>query len=159
MKRFIAHRGITDGNYSDRENKVDTIIQALRYGYEVEVDVRLFNGEIYLGHDEPQEKLSKLWNRMRTGIDWIPYGGLWYHCKDSGSLDYFKKLNMYNYFWHDQDNFTITSKGHIWTADLCGCYPVDTFVVVKNKDDLVSQSETNCAGICSPFIGELVNVP
>lgn len=159
MKRFIAHRGVFDGNYSDKENRIETIVHALRCGYEVEVDVRLFNGEIYLGHDEPQEKISDLWESMRKGVDWLGYGNIWYHCKDSGSMDYFNRSNVSNYFFHNTDDFTLTSKGFIWTANLVGCYPNNTIVVAKNKEDTLSQFETNCAGICSPYIGELTYAP
>jgi glycerophosphoryl diester phosphodiesterase len=159
MKRLIAHRGVVDGDYSGKENTIDSIISCLRSGYEVEVDVTFKDGVLYLGHDEPQEKLTDLWLAMRSQTTWIPYSGIWYHCKDSGSMDYFKREGIHNYFFHDLDGFTITSKGHFWTADLIGCYPVDTFVVAKTFEDTMSQIGTNCAGICSPFVGKIVNIP
>ncbi|RLI47014.1 hypothetical protein DRO61_08515 [Candidatus Bathyarchaeota archaeon] len=157
MKRLIAHRGITDGNYSGKENLIHTIMESLSKGYEVEVDVRIYKGELYLGHDERQEKVSDLWSSMTRNGMWLE-SNLWYHCKDSGSMDYFNKSSISNYFFHDTDDFTLTSKGFIWTANLVGCYPNNTIVVAKNKEHTLSQSETNCYGICSPFIGVLSDV-
>ena len=158
MKRLIAHRGVIDGNYSGKENTIASIISSLKQGYEVEVDV-IFDGDtFYLGHDRPQERLQDLWNNMRLQRSWLPYSGIWYHCKDDGSLDYFKKQGIHNYFFHDLDGFTMTSKGHFWTADIQMRYPVDTFVVAKTIGDTHELLKTNCSGICSPFVGAVLNV-
>ena len=67
--------------------------------------------EIFLGHDQAKEsislkKLSKISNY------------LWIHCKNIDALEYFKKNNLdnvLNYFWHQEDNYTLTSKGYIWS--------------------------------------------
>lgn len=152
MKRLIAHRGIIDGNYSGKENRVETIINAMNLGYEVEVDVHLYENELWLGHDAPQEPLRLLLNESDLSNFYI-----WFHCKDSGSLDFFQRAYSASaqYFWHDKDEFTITSIGNVWTANLAGCYPERTIVVAKNKSDALSQLETNCFGICSPYVGEL----
>ena len=50
---LIAHRGNIDGP-SEMENHPDHIQKALDAGFHVEVDAWVIDGEIFLGHDEPQ---------------------------------------------------------------------------------------------------------
>lgn len=157
--RLIAHRGVTDGNYSGKENTIESIMDCLEKGYEVEVDVisdttksQYPEGYLFLGHDEPQEHLFNLFSKI--GSKRLA-SKIWYHCKDSVALDYFKRSELDHYFWHDKDKFTITSKGFFWTADPCACYPSGTIIVAKDIDESKRQLNTNCAGICSPFVDDL----
>ena len=109
--RIIAHRANLNGPFIDKENTIDQINKCVKYGFDVEIDVRVLNQEIFLGHDQAKEsisleqllKLSKL---------------LWIHCKNIDALEYFKKKNFnndFNYFWHEEDKYTLTSKGFIWS--------------------------------------------
>ena len=50
----VAHRGNTRGRKPSEENSPEYVQEALSKGFHVEVDVRLFNEEWYLGHDDPQ---------------------------------------------------------------------------------------------------------
>lgn len=55
---IIAHRGNTKGPSSE-ENSPEYILQAIKDGYYVEVDVHLLeNGDIFLGHDAPTYKVE-----------------------------------------------------------------------------------------------------
>ena len=56
--KIISHRGNLNGVDSKNENKPETIVKALDLGFDVEIDIRVINGEIYLGHDEPQYKID-----------------------------------------------------------------------------------------------------
>lgn len=49
MTIFIAHRGNTTGPDPKRENSPDYILEALGEGYDVEIDLRVYNGECWLG--------------------------------------------------------------------------------------------------------------
>jgi len=51
---YIAHRGNTQGPNPDKENHPDYLRDAVRKGYDVELDVWLINGKYILGHDAPQ---------------------------------------------------------------------------------------------------------
>jgi hypothetical protein len=51
---LISHRGNLNGPNPERENHPDYIWEALRAGYEVEIDVWWVEGKFKLGHDEPQ---------------------------------------------------------------------------------------------------------
>jgi glycerophosphoryl diester phosphodiesterase len=105
---IIAHRGNTNGPCED-ENSIDQILGALSEGFDVEIDVRTVDGILYLGHDEPQEILP----------DWLIdkfNSSLWIHCKDIDSLYLVSTLYPNsNYFWHQSDDATVTSKGYFWT--------------------------------------------
>ena len=104
----IAHRGNVSGP-SDRENEPDYLLDAIAQGYEIEVDIWFIGGTLWLGHDYAQYKidytfLSKIADQA------------WFHCKNLEALHYFTDvLSGTRYFWHQEDDFTLTSNGYIWT--------------------------------------------
>lgn len=106
---YIAHRGNINGP-SEFENQPEYIQIALKQGYDVEIDIWYINDEIFLGHDGPQYKVDFRWLRDRITR-------LWIHCKNLEALFFLKKQYEYdtNYFWHQEDDFTITSMGYFWT--------------------------------------------
>ena len=121
--KLIAHRGNITCKNPERENTIGYIKEALRYGVDVEVDIRYLDGEWILGHDEPKYKIN---------FDFLTQPRLWLHCKNIQAM-----INLYasdtNYFWHENDKYTITSKGHIW------CFPnqpAPSITVEKTVDDL-----------------------
>lgn len=107
--RIIAHRGNINGPDHENENKFSHIESALDLGFDVEVDVWVIDGRILFGHDKPQYSVKKA-----SVVDIGPNG--WFHCKNLEALKYFKdNLNSLNYFWHQSDDYTITSNGYFWT--------------------------------------------
>jgi hypothetical protein len=57
-------------------------------------------------------------------------------------------------FWHQKDDFTLTSRGYIWT------YPnkevvKNSIIVCKDLEETLQYSSINIAGICSDFIGAI----
>ena len=56
--KLIAHRGNITCKNPERENTIGYIKEALRYGVDVEVDIRYLDGEWILGHDEPKDKVK-----------------------------------------------------------------------------------------------------
>ena len=105
--KLIAHRGNFKGPNPARENAPDYIQEALQAGYYVEVDVRLINGELWTGHDEPQYRIKD--------ID-LRHPRIYVHSKTIETLYYFLKHhpNIATFF-HDRDEATLTSEGEIWT--------------------------------------------
>jgi hypothetical protein len=109
--RLIAHRGNIDGPKPLEENRPEYIEEAIKQGFDVEIDIRYdrFDDRIYLGHDEPQYYVPMTWLVKRKDK-------LWIHCKDFKSLDIFSNIPIdFNFFWHENDKYTLTSKGYIWT--------------------------------------------
>ena len=138
----IAHRGNTKGP-SPRENHPFYIEEAISLGFDVEVDIWLSENNLWLGHDKPQYMTSKRFlDRYRDR--------LWVHCKNFAALNYFTDLEEnYKYFWHENDDYTLTSNGIIWT------YPKKQF---DNKSILVVQGKEflpeylDAFGICSDYV-------
>lgn len=116
---YIAHRGNLEGPNSDKENHPDYITKALESGFHVEVDVWIQDGKIYLGHDGPQYEATNFFNYQG---DWWQYNGwhrdehpgLWAHCKNFEALNDSWFFHCHK-FAHDQDDYTLTSTGYIWT--------------------------------------------
>jgi len=107
---YISHRGNIDKKDTSTENSPSKIEICIKSGYDVEVDIRYIHGDWWLGHDENQYKVSVEWiNKISKK--------LWIHCKNYEAL--FKCHNQWNYFWHEKDSYTITSKGYIWAYPGC----------------------------------------
>ena len=135
---LISHRGNLTGKNINYENHPDYIQEAKQKGFNVEIDVWFKNNFFYLGHDEPQYEIKPSFLEDKI---------LWCHAKNSDALNELSKLNCH-YFWHDKDDYTITSKGYIWI------YPNKP--VLKNGICVLPEKKSNevidCRGICSDFI-------
>ena len=107
--KLISHRGNINGPIEHLENNPDYIDIALSKGFDVEIDIWCNDNILFLGHDEPKYKIDFMWLVDRSTK-------LWVHCKNIDALMYFKKcIQPINYFWHQQDDVTITSQGFFWT--------------------------------------------
>lgn len=142
-KRLICHRANICGADKARENKIDAIKECIKLGYDVEIDITFYKNKFYLGHDERQEvvdiKFLKKWKNR-----------LWIHCKDLASLHNMTK-NKLNYFWHQNDDYTLTSKNIIWT------YPnkkvTDKCVIVcQNLKETKKYIKSNAFKICTDYV-------
>ena len=108
--KLIAHRGNISGPNEELENKVDYIEEAINQGYDVEVDLRLKNKSLFLGHDYPQYQVDLNWLIKRKN-------NLWIHCKDLESICYLRKIDAFhslNYFGHDNDDYVLTSQNFLF---------------------------------------------
>lgn len=137
---LISHRGNTNGPNKEKENHPDYIVEALQKNYDVEIDIWADN-KIWLGHDEPQYEcsISFLINN---------YKKLWIHCKNLEALDLLSNFKVLNYFWHQTDDFTLTSKNFIWTYP--GKYVCNRSVLVI--DDAREYAGPICFGLCSDYL-------
>ncbi len=106
---WIAHRGNRRGKQPELENKPSYIVGAIDEGFQVEVDVWCAAGQLWLGHDHPEDKISPSWFFEHEDY-------LWIHCKNLGAVEYFAQSNV-NWFFHQTDDVALTSKGFLW------CYP------------------------------------
>lgn len=105
--RLISHRGNLLGKDPSTENSPDKIDYCILRGFDVEIDLWMINNSYFLGHDEPQYEITKRYLDERQD-------NLWIHCKNETAL-FNLFYSGYNYFWHQNDDFTITSKKFIWT--------------------------------------------
>lgn len=138
---LISHRGNLFGKIEERENHPEYIDLALKSNYEVELDIWEKNRILYLGHDYPMYPIHLNWLLERKNKIWV-------HCKNISSMEYIYDTDL-NYFWHDTDTMTLTSKGYIWAYP--GKQPIFNSIAVLpvNNEDL-----SKCLGICSDNIGD-----
>lgn len=140
---YISHRGYIDGEDKKIENNPKQILKILDKNIHVEIDVRYFNKSFYLGHDTPEFKIDK---------KFLEHQNLWCHAKDSNTLNEIRNLNCH-YFWHQNDDYTLTSKGFIWV------YPgkplLKNCIAVLPQDDNLNLS--TCYGICTDNIKKYCN--
>ena len=100
----IAHRGNTQGK-SPKENDPGYIQIALDDGYLCEIDVWLIGKYLYLGHDNPKYLID---------IEFLRNDKLFCHAKNIEALLLMAQDQDIHCFWHENDAYTITSRGYIW---------------------------------------------
>ncbi len=140
---IISHRGNIRGPVPDKENRPSYVDCAIGNGYHVEIDIRLINDELWLGHDEPQYKVDHNWLDKRRHY-------LWLHCKN---IEAAKECWSYHSFCHTSDPFTYTSTEKIWLHDLSMRIDSNTIIPLIDKDEVesfISVSE-NPFGICTDY--------
>ena len=138
----IAHRGNTKGP-SENENNPINLVVAISLGFDIEVDIWMGIDGIYLGHDSPQYAIDE------TFLEDIKEHA-WFHCKNIEALGYFvNNMPDAKYFWHQEDDHTLTSNGYIWT------YPGKT---VTNKSIVVLTEPADLSiykdayGVCTDYL-------
>ena len=102
----ISHRGNINGANKSTENNPGHISQLLNFNVPVEIDVWYINGQLLLGHDKPEYKIF---------FEFITHKNLWCHAKNLNALEYMLEANITNCFWHQTDDYTLTSSSYIWT--------------------------------------------
>lgn len=141
---LISHRGNINGINKKYENNPTYIQSAIKKGYNVEIDV-WYKNAFFLGHDRPQFKVSQKFLENKK---------FWCHAKNLEALEKLQKLKT-KYFWHQEDDYTLTSNGYIWT------YPGKKL----SKKSICVLPELNkkklpklISGICSDFIERYKNL-
>ena len=97
-----------------------------------------------LGHDEPKYGFPFVLFRSF-------YNKLWIHCKNTeaiSALNDFPETHLLNYFWHQNDDVTLTSKGYIWAYP--GKQPIKSSIAVL--PEIHNDDTTHAIGICSDNI-------
>ena len=140
---FISHRGNIWGIEKENENNPKYIEKAISLGFNVEVDVRFEGGDFYLGHDINQYKINK---------EFLINDKIWCHAKTSNAINALNKIKAH-FFWHQNDDYTITSKGFIWTYPGKKLLPESICVL----PEITNYKKINCLGICSDIIGKYKN--
>lgn len=142
---YISHRGNINGKVSELENSPEYIKDALDKEYNVEVDIWFINNKWYFGHDEPIYEINI--NNYRL----IYCHRIWFHCKNLDAILELSKFDIFIYFWHQNDFFTLTSNKYIWT------YPGNkltekSICVLPELFDYSDLELKSCTGICSDYI-------
>lgn len=138
----IAHRGNTNGPIPELENNPGYLISAIEQGFDVEVDVWWYKNAIYFGHDFPQYLISPHdFYKIRDNA--------WFHCKHLNSLQHFLDNHPTSkFFWHQHDDFTLTSNGYIWTYPLMPTLGKSILVDLNLSNNQIGFPP---AGICTDY--------
>lgn len=116
-RKLISHRGNLDGPNKTTENTLDQIDKAIADGFCVEIDFWCTERGLFLGHDGPEHEIY--WEEITDRK-----ADLFIHCKNPEALafsdamfhndDPLKEFGPYNFFWHQTDQYTLTSAGVVW---------------------------------------------
>jgi hypothetical protein len=142
---YISHRGNINGRNPEKENTEPYVKEALHRGYDVEVDVWCIGGKWFLGHDAPDTETTE---------DFIRTPNLWIHCKNHEALSKLTETFRYgfpNCFFHDTDEYTLTTTGYIWAypgSKLCH----RCICVMPERVNYTPEEISLCYGICSDFV-------
>ena len=153
---IIAHRGLLNGQNSEMENKQDQIDKCINLGFDVEVDLWMIDKKFYLGHDYPKYIIN---------LDWLieRKNSLWIHCKNLESLDCLSEHSYdLNFFFHDKDPYTLTSKSIIWAYPKMPTSKNTVIVSLDASDEtIVDYYKLNkIKGICTDYpirLREIIN--
>lgn len=153
--KLISHRGNLNGPDKNFENNPLKINLALEKGYDCEVDlwaVESDDGQVnfFLGHDSPEHLIQEDWLSVRKTQ-------LWIHCKNMLALAMLSESkHNFNFFWHNIDDYTVTSLGYIWVYP---GHPVPRNGILvlpeKHHHDLKDLNKSRVYGVCSDFVGEM----
>jgi hypothetical protein len=148
--KYIAHRGLYEGPDKEKENHPEQILSALQKGYDCEVDVWLIKKEWWLGHDAPQYKVES---------SFIGQQVLWIHCKNLDALYELSGLPFkYVYFWHQEDDFTLTSNEVIWTYPGKHLTNNSVAVMPERCPSYWKHVKTlNLVGVCTDYVEKFIS--
>lgn len=140
--KFISHRGNLEKKVKHEENTTEKIEYCISLGFDVEIDIWLISGDLYLGHDGPEQKIQLTFLNENKKH-------LWIHTKNIESL--LQLRTQFNCFWHQEDDYALTSNGNIWV------YPgkkliKDSIAVMPEITNYSLQDLQICYGICSDNI-------
>jgi len=144
--KLISHRGNINGRKPELENRQEYIIQAINSGYDVEIDI-WYDKELWLGHDEPQYKVS---------LDFLKKykDKLWIHCKNFKALSFLIEEKELNIFYHKTEEYTILSNNLIWAHNLQEV-DIKCIIPLLSKYDIDTWIPSEVYGICSDYVNLL----
>jgi hypothetical protein len=144
--KLIAHRGLFNGPDKNLENKQSQIELALTQGFDCEIDFWIVDDKFYLGHDGPESQIKQ---------DFIENNNFWIHAKNLNALHYLLGTKL-NYFWHQTDNYTLTSNGYIWAYPGQPLTHRSIMVMPEWNDPTLNNArQAQCFAVCSDFVSLL----
>lgn len=146
--RLIAHRGLFEGPSKELENAPEQIDRAIDLGFDCEVDLWRIDDKLLLGHDGPQYQIDRQFLVSRP---------LWIHAKNLEALEWLTKSHDLEYFWHQEDDYVLTTSQYIWTYPGKSLTARSIAVMPEWSDPTFEALDLNCFGICSDFVLEIKN--
>jgi glycerophosphoryl diester phosphodiesterase len=143
--KIISHRGNLIGPNPDKENSIPYIYNAFEAGFDVEIDLRTKNNQLYLGHDYAQYPVTLNWlvdNNNKLLI----------HIKDIKAIDLIKDFDLH-YFIHYNDSNVLTSQKFLWSHNIHESNSKLSIVPLIGIEDinLYLKNKKSYYGICTDF--------
>ena len=142
---LISHRGYEDGENSLFENNPVQIKRLLKMGIEVEIDVWYIDGRYFLGHHDPKYRVEE---------SFLKQEGLWCHAKNKDALEQMLASDVHC-FWHQVDDYTITSRGYIWAYPSKETSGKNTVFLFPEKYPDIDEQKYDY--VCTDFILKYLN--
>jgi hypothetical protein len=149
--KIISHRGNIEHPKYNLENQPDYILEAIHKGYDVEIDVRTKDNELFLGHDTPDYKIDISWlNKYRDNI--------WIHAKTFESLEILLDKNNLRIFYHQKEDHTIINNCNlIWSHDIKAATQ-KSIIPLLGIEDIKNFKYKPVHGICTDYANDLKNI-
>lgn len=138
MIKWIAHRGNISGPNTEMENNPSYIEDAIKAGYDVEIDVWKIGNDFFLGHDKPI---------YQTYVGFLNDNCKWIHCKNVEVFMYL--YSDANCFFQSDEEIVITSKGYLWAHSKCKVW--DHLTVITQLDSRNWTPPENVFAVCSDY--------
>ena len=145
---LISHRGNTNGKIVE-ENHPDLLKHVLNTtNYHIEIDVWYVKGKIYLGHDEPDYEVCRSFLDDKRFIC---------HAKNYEAL-FMLNNTLLHYFWHEEDDFTLTSGNYIWTYPGKNLTTNSIAVQPEAKEEWWNWTKDckDIAGVCTKYVKKFI---
>ena len=143
--KIISHRAYIDGEDPDVENHPAAIQALLDAGLGVEIDVWYIDGEYFLGHDDPKYHIQETF---------LEQEGLWCHAKNKDALEHMLASGVHC-FWHQEDDYTITSRGYIWAYPNKETSGKNTVLLFPERYPEIDEQKYDF--ICTDYINKYLN--
>ena len=146
--KLISHRGNLSGPSPENENKIPYVQRAIDRGYDVEIDVRLIDNNLYLGHDSPDYLVDLSWLLDRKEH-------LLVHAKNFQAMSFLIKYDL-RIFYHQVEKHTVIGNTkNLWSCDIGeatekSIIPLISLEEVEKYKNLVG----NFYGVCSDYVGD-----
>ena len=135
---IISHRGNLLGPNPGFENMPGKIVEVTN-NYDCEIDVWVNSDGIFLGHDKPEHKVTR---------DFFYNQRLWCHAKNLQALESLLSVNA-KCFFHNIDDYTLTSNGLIWTYP---DKPVTEKSIIVDVTRGWRTKKYHCFGVCVDYV-------
>jgi hypothetical protein len=148
---IISHRGNLNGIDPERENNPYFIDDCISKGFDVEIDLRIKENKLFLGHDFAQYEVD---------IDWLleRKKNLWIHVKEYAALNLIMPYrNELTFFCHEKDKFTLLSNGKIWSHDLENEMNDDCVVPLLSLKEVLEYEHKHFYAVCTDYVYESEN--
>lgn len=142
---LISHRGNISGTSPNEENSPAYIDKAIEQGYDVEIDIRYVENQLFLGHDTPDFEID---------IDWLlsRKDRLWIHTKNFEALNQLISCDL-KIFFHEKESQTIINNCNlIWSHDLSSANSKSIIPLLTLESAKLHFNYPQVYGICSDYV-------